>query len=254
MTPHQCAELARIEDAGLNASAPREQRLFDGWLLRFSPGKAKRARCINAICAGRMPLVEKLAQCEAAYAAAALPMILRLTPFSQPPDLDAALEANGFVRFEDTRVLWLPTLDEITALAPLALRAVTSNEFAHAVGALRGSPADQCEAHARRLRDAPVSHFGFVAERDGRTLACGQYALEDTRAGLYDVFTAAEARNQGLGNALCMQLLLRAREQGARSAYLQVDAENRAAISIYARLGFAHAYTYHYRARPGVIG
>ncbi len=44
--------LARIEDAGLNASAPPQQRVLDGWLLRFSPGKAKRARCVNAIGVG----------------------------------------------------------------------------------------------------------------------------------------------------------------------------------------------------------
>ncbi len=41
--------LSRVEDAGLNASAPPQQRWIDGWLLRFSPGKAKRARCINAV-------------------------------------------------------------------------------------------------------------------------------------------------------------------------------------------------------------
>jgi len=34
-------------------SAPPEQRWLDGWLLRFSPGKAKRARCINAVAEGR---------------------------------------------------------------------------------------------------------------------------------------------------------------------------------------------------------
>jgi hypothetical protein len=44
--------LSRIEDAGLNASAPPQQRWLDGWLLRFSPGKANRARCINALAAG----------------------------------------------------------------------------------------------------------------------------------------------------------------------------------------------------------
>jgi len=38
--------LSRIEDAGLNASAPPQQRWLDGWLLRFSPGKARRLRCI----------------------------------------------------------------------------------------------------------------------------------------------------------------------------------------------------------------
>ena len=41
--------LSWVEDAGINASAPPQQRWEDGWLLRFSPGKAKRARCIQAV-------------------------------------------------------------------------------------------------------------------------------------------------------------------------------------------------------------
>ena len=41
--------LSRIEDAALNASAPPQQRWVDGWLLRYSPGRAKRARCVNAV-------------------------------------------------------------------------------------------------------------------------------------------------------------------------------------------------------------
>ena len=48
--------LSRIEDAGLNASAPPQQRWLDGWLVRLSPGKAKRARCIHAVAVGRRPL------------------------------------------------------------------------------------------------------------------------------------------------------------------------------------------------------
>ena len=56
------ALLSRVEDAGLNASAPPQQRWLDGWLVRFSPGKAKRARCVNAVAAGRLPLDEKLAR------------------------------------------------------------------------------------------------------------------------------------------------------------------------------------------------
>jgi hypothetical protein len=63
----QTTDLARLEDAGLNASAPSQQRLLDGWLLRFSPGKAKRARCVNAVCRGRLALESKLDLCEQAY-------------------------------------------------------------------------------------------------------------------------------------------------------------------------------------------
>ena len=245
------AELARIEDAGLNASAPPQQRVLDGWLLRFSPGKAKRARCINALCAGRLPLAEKLALCEQAYVNAALPMIVRITPFSEPPQLDETLAAMSLRRFDDTRVMVLPDLRALDASKPgdPTLQPVTSQDYAHEIGALRGSPAAQRTAHAERLRHAPVPYRGFVLRRDGETLACGQYVVESGVVGLYDVFTAPAVRGQGIASALCKALLLRAREDGAERAYLQVEADNGAARAAYHRLGFADAYAYHYRTR-----
>src|SRR5258705_13904005 len=84
--------LSRIEDAGLNASAPPQQRWIDGWLVRFSPGKAKRARCVNAVAEGRSSVQHRLRECEAVFDQARLPLIVRITPFSLPVGLDAALE------------------------------------------------------------------------------------------------------------------------------------------------------------------
>ena len=75
-------------------------------------------------------------------------------------------------------------------------------------------------------------------------------AIESDLVGLYDVFTASSSRGQGLSRRLCAHLLARAREQGARVAYLQVDAANHAARALYHRLGFADGYAYHYRALP----
>ncbi len=243
------AELARIEDAGLNASAPPQQRFFDGWLLRFSPGKAKRARCVNALGSGRLALADKLAQCEQVYADAALPMIVRITPLSEPAGLDDALACMGLRCFDDTRVMVLPDLDAIAAPCGLAVQELPSPAFAQAIGALRGSPPAQRDAHAERLRHAPVPSRAFVVQRDGETLACGQYVVESGLVGLYDVFTAPAARGLGLACSLCRQLLHRARAEGARRAYLQVEGDNLAARAVYHRLGFADAYAYHYRTR-----
>lgn len=248
-TPWTAIALAQVEDAGLNASAPPEQRLLDGWLLRLSPGKAKRARCVNAICAGRLPLAEKLARCAEAYRAVGLPLIVRITPFSEPADLDASLDAMGWRRFDDTRVMVHGDLHQLGKAEPetLPLRAVSPAGFAQAVGTLRGSPPAQCEAHARRLLAAPVAHRAFIIRRDDHTVACGQYAVEADLVGLYDVFTAPSARRGGIATALCRALLQRARDDGARRAYLQVEGDNQAARSVYHRLGFADAYAYHYR-------
>jgi hypothetical protein len=87
--------LSRIEDAGLNASAPPEQRWVDGWLLRFSPGKAQRARCVNAVADGVLPLSERLSLCRALYREVGLRLLVRITPFTRPPDLDATLDGAG---------------------------------------------------------------------------------------------------------------------------------------------------------------
>ena len=97
--------LSRVEDAGINASAPREQLWLDGWLVRFSPGKAKRARCVQAVAAGRLPFDERLRRCLAVFAEAGLQPYFRITPFSQPAGLDELLAARGMERIDDTRVM-----------------------------------------------------------------------------------------------------------------------------------------------------
>jgi ribosomal protein S18 acetylase RimI-like enzyme len=246
------ALLSRIEDAGLNASAPPQQRWLDGWLLRFSPGKAKRARCINAVAEGRLPLQDKLALARAAYREAGLPMLVRITPFSLPAGVDAKLEAAGMPRIDDTRVMVCRSPAELGAgalPAGLSVHAVGHEPFAQAVGQLRGSSLAQRQAHGQRLGLSPVPFEGFVVKRDkdARLLACAQFALEADLVGLYDVFTAPEARGQGLAQALCRQLLARACELGARVAYLQVESDNEPARATYRKLGFADAYAYHYR-------
>ncbi len=242
----------RIEDAGLNASAPPQQAFVDGWLLRLSPGKAKRARCINALQRGRMPLDDMLARCRAAFASAGLPLMVRITPFTQPTDLDAQLAARGWHRFDDSQVLARIHLDDLPdpqllpgqRLVPLA-----PTLYAQTVGEQRGSSPEAITAHAERLIASPVPYQGFaLLGRDGTLHACGQIALEDGLVGLYDVLTPSAQRRKGHARRLCAGLLQTAASQGARHAYLQVHDENPHAIALYHQLGFVFAYRYHYRS------
>ena len=251
MTPLDTATLSRIEDAGLNASAPPQQLWMDGWLVRFCPGKAKRARCINALASGHLAVPDKLRQAAAVYRQAGLPLVVRITPFSQPAGLDDTLAAHGLQRFDDTVVMAasFDQLDLSAALpAHLTLERTDHLTYAHTVGTLRGSPADQQSAHAERMATSPVPYLGWLLRQGTEVLACGQTAQEGTFVGLYDVFTAPAARNRGLSRSLCAALLRAAAAQGARTAYLQVDAVNTPARAVYRRLGFADVYSYHYRS------
>ena len=243
--------LSRVEDAGINASAPPQQRWVDGWLLRFSPGKAKRARCIQAVADGRLPFAERLALCAAVLGEAGLPMVVRITPFSRPEGLDASLAELGYQVLDDTLVMVATQWPAQVEPLPVGwrLERVGHAAFAEAVGSLRGSAAGQRAAQAERLAASPVPYQAWVLRRanDARVLACGQVATEGDLVGLYDVFTHPAVRGQGLASRLCAALLDHARAGGARVAYLQVEADNLPARSIYRRLGFVDAYHYHYR-------
>jgi len=237
----------RAELAGLNASAPPQEANVEGWLIRLSPGKAKRSRCVNALAAGVLPLPDLLLRCRKAFAEAGLPLIVRITPYSQPTDLDQRLADLGWFEFDSTQVLIRPTLDGLPH-GP-ALKHVDAAHYARIVGELRGSSPQAMAAHAERMQHATVEYQGYVLEDSlGKLLCCGQIVVEGGIVGLYDIFTPPGLRGQGHARALCEALLRTARSQGAVEAYLQVSTDNHAARRLYARLGFHFGYHYHYRS------
>ncbi len=81
----------RIEEAGLNALQTQRQLFYDGWLLRLSAGKAKRARSVNAHFGSTLPVDRKIEYCERVYAQHGLAPLFRMTPFDRPAELEAAL-------------------------------------------------------------------------------------------------------------------------------------------------------------------
>lgn len=248
------ALVTRLEDAGLNASAPPQQRWLDGWIVRTNPGKAKRARCVNAVAEGRLPLEARLAQAARWYREADLPLIVRITPTTCPGTLDDELARRGWALFDDTRVMARSGLAGLRA--PAAPAGFTWSEpeaprYAACVGTWRGSVPAMQEAHAQRLRLSPVPYQALLLhDEHGRAVAGGQRAQDGEMVGLYDVYTVPEARGRGLARLLCLRLLADAAEQGARVAYLQVEADNAPARAVYQRLGLRDAYAYHYRQAP----
>lgn len=251
MTDARLMSLAlRAEAAGLDASAPPQQTDIDGWLIRLSPGKAKRSRCINALREGTLPLDELLARCQRAFDAAGLPLAVRVTPWSQPADLDTQLAAKGWGAFDAADVMVLDRLTPEPSPAPL--QALDAPAYAALVGGLRGSSATAIAAHAERIASAPVRYQGYALnDSHGQLLACGQMVAAGDLVGLYDIASAVP--RQGHGERLCRALLALAQAQGARQAYLQVGSDNSVAQRLYARLGFVFAYRYHYRSPEAVL-
>jgi GNAT superfamily N-acetyltransferase len=247
---------ARLEDAGLSSSQPSQQSIYDGWLLRYSPGKAKRARSVNAIGAGCIPLDAKLAAVGAFYRRVGLPCLYRITPFSQPADLDRALDAAGYVAREETRVMWLDAMafERVAGSTVVTLDSVATAEFAAVASVLRGSPPTEADAESQRITGCALPSHSLVARDGVAEIACGQIVIDGDCAGLFNMVTAVEHRGRGLATAIVAALLERGTQAGARIAYLQVDAANAPARHVYRKLGFRDRYVYWYRAATAEVG
>jgi ribosomal protein S18 acetylase RimI-like enzyme len=241
----------RLEEAGLNVLHSRRQLLYDGWLLFLLPGRAKRARSVNAHFGSTLPVADKIARCERVYAGHGLPALFRITPFSQPASLDAALAQRGYLAFDETLVQAVPieTPPGPSGATGVALETVTVDAFVEAIGAIRGSPPTQRGAHLERLAHSPIASRAVVARANGAVVGCGMVAIDEGVCGLFDIATVPVMQRAGVATAIVARLLALGWERGAKHAFLQVTAGNAPALALYRKFGFRTRYRYHYRAR-----
>lgn len=238
------AEIALLEQCALNAWPALVTVDCGGWALRSAGGYTKRANSANAV-APRHPFDSVRRTAEAHYGALGLPTIFRLSPLA-PVCADATLAAAGYVLVDPSLVM-VAALDHGAAESGASLAPGPSPEWIEGIAKASGEYGDQVDRHAAILNaiEAPACFVTIHAQ--GIAAGFGLGVLEQGRLGLFDIAVLPAARGQGWGRAATRALLDWGRAQGARSAYLQVTAANRVARGLYGSLGFAEAYSYHYR-------
>ena len=246
-------DLRRVEEIGLNGVQTQRQLFYDGWLLRVSPGRAKRGRSVNPHFGSTLPLAEKIRYCERVYAERQLPMLFRITPFVVPGDLEAALVARGYQRFDTTlvQVLRLEHPPEAPDLDGIDFTSAPMIELVDAVAAIQGLNDEQRTALHERVVHSPLSSHGVIAKREKQVVGCGQVTLDDGVAGIYGIATYSEERGRGIGTGVTAMLLAWAWEHRAGHAFLHVNVNNERALAVYRRVGFETAYASLYLGRPG---
>ncbi len=125
---------------------------------------------------------------------------------------------------------------------------------------LDGFAAANCvPAHHQALHHAMVQSIARPAafatlRQHGQPIGFGLAVREQDAVGLFDIVVAPRHRRQGHATRMVRALLRWAQDGGAGLAYLQVRDGNPAARRLYAGLGFADLYGYHYRVPPGLAG
>jgi GNAT superfamily N-acetyltransferase len=251
-------ELVReLETLAARAWPAREIEPCDGWRLRWGEEGTWRTRSVWPNADERaLGASEKIARAETFYARRGEPARFQIAPSSRPADLDARLAERGYGidRAKSAHVL-VGTLDGLRAGAGglrVDLAASASPEWIEAYRACVGiAPATLGARAALFARIAPPRLHACVRDADGGAAAVCLGVVDEGWLGLYALATRPERRRRGAARAALAALADAAHDLGAARAYLQVERGNAAALTLYARAGFARHHGYHYRVSRG---
>ena len=251
------ATTRRLEELTLNTSPAIHQSLYDGWLLRASGTDTRRANSTTVMQPSTLPLEEKIAHTEAWYRTHRQPAIFRITEALAPPELDVLLAGRGYTLEVET---WVMTKDLNAGIPPgnyylpdgakvLERSESEGLEDMHRMKA--ASPELQAQDVLRQALWKGPQIFLSLKTSHG-IASSGMARLEAGYLGIFNMRTASKARNKGYASILVAYLLAWGMEQGATTAFLQVDQANLAAIATYRKFGFSPAYAYWHRVQKKV--
>ncbi len=255
----QATLIQQVEEASLNAWPALHQVLHQGWLLRLAGGFTKRANAVSTLydeTATEAELRERLAFCESFYTSQGQPCLFKLTDQPQQQILDGLLALRGYQPLDPTWVMVLDlTQTQLPALSnPNALHSLALPQWLDVYARLNEIPAPELARsqalHLALLKQILLPRHTLCWQPENIPLACGLAVQQRQLLGLFDLITAPGHRRQGHGRALLLGLLAWGQAQGAHLAYLQVLADNEAALGLYQQLGFKRLYQYWYRAAP----
>jgi GNAT superfamily N-acetyltransferase len=233
------------ETAARGWPAQETERLGD-WTLRCAGGFTRRANSVLPFGDPGIPVASAADRIVRWYAARGLPAYVQV--MDEEP-LGEELAGLGWTREADAllRTAPLPPLADL----PGAERVRLSREVDEAWLARYHRTGTLGDEAVKVLTGGPSVWFATVPGDAGAgPAAIGRCAVD----GAWAMFGAVEVdpalRRQGLATAVMAALALRAVQEGASGAYLQVEAENEGARSMYDRLGFTTHHAYHYRRAP----
>lgn len=238
----------RLEAVGFRAW-PAASVVYDGsWQVRLTGGHpSKRLNCIVPLDpSDHRDMATRLQKARKRFESYGRPLLVRETPLAPPLLLDH-LKAEGWRVFETVDVL---TVDLTALELPDTLDHLPSHDvgrFTDATLAINDEDAALKPALAEILSAIkPPSGF-FIKESavDG-PIAMALCVQDNDLAGIISFAVVEAYRREGIGTEILSSALRWARISGARSAWLQVVADNAPALALYHKFGFRKAYDYRY--------
>lgn len=234
------------EEVAANTMPSFAHLLYDGWLLRFTEGYSRHNNSVWPLYEGERPLAEKLAFCEAQYAARGSTCGFRLTEMPEHETMDALLTERGYGRSNPNLIMVRNSVAGSTA----DVTESGMDDWLDTIYRIRpGDPAIKAWERKVYERLALPSRY-VVVVRDGAVGGYGRSVQQGDILTVMDLWVQLAYRRQGVATQLVHGLFQLGRRDGATTASVGVNQDNDNARRLYERLGFVNRYLYWYRVSP----
>lgn len=237
-------ELERLMVSGM---PPLQFAWVGDWLLRAADGYTGRANSALPLGDPGMPLDAAVEQVVAWYAERDQPALIQLAHETgaapRATALGALLEQRGWRFFQSTLVMTLP--------APMTLSSddvrvdVTTGPTDDWWATASPRALDHRATLAELLTHVPHGVY-LTAYLDDRPVGHARLAFDQGWSGIFDIHTDPAVRRRGIGAALMAAATRAAGDERISLQYLQVSADNDAAVGLYRSLGWQVHHEYHY--------
>ena len=239
-----------LERIAARAWPAARHRALGGWDLYASDGYSLRINACWPLGDPGLATEAAIEAVEAFYDRLGLAPIFKLTEGATVPgDLADHPTRRGYARAKETLVMTGP-MGEGAIDGSVTVSNQLDPDFTAVMAATAPSPEDGAERLAALERVAQPRLFAKLVRGD-QAAAIGACAVEGAWAGIFGMRTHPDYRRQGLASQILRALLGTAAQNGAWSAYLQVEAKNTGAIALYEAEGFKTVYRYFYWEKAG---
>jgi ribosomal protein S18 acetylase RimI-like enzyme len=255
MNPVNLPLVRRLEAVGFRAW-PASSVVYDGsWQVRLTGSHpSKRINCVVPLDPSDYGNAEiRLEKARKRFEDYGRPLVIRETAL-MPPQLLEYFSENGWTVFEEVKVL---TADLADMELPDTMDHLPSHDVGRFVEAslkVSGDDVALRPAIAEIVSSIKPTLGLFIKEEvEGEPLATVICVQDNDLAGILSLSVSQEKRGSGIGTQVLTSALRWARISGAKTAWLQVDTGNAAALALYSKFGFTEAYRYRYWHRESVL-
>ncbi|MGY5860388.1 MAG: GNAT family N-acetyltransferase [Candidatus Thorarchaeota archaeon] len=227
----------------------KEIERYQGWIIHWHDGVTWRANSVLPI--GELSdvlLEDAIDYVINFYKERNTPAAFKVTKESKPENLDEILDEMGFQIRMITHVQTMP-IDNLACLDPrvgVDLFRVTDESIDSLI---HRSKRDEFALEVRREIIHSIEGEKKIARVmiDGQIAGVGLGIVEEDMLGLFSIRTMPEYERRGVAWSVSCALGMWGEENGANTAFLQVEAENKPALALYSAMGFKTKYSYRYR-------